>query len=104
MLHPTVLANLPQIEELCRRFHVCRLELFGSGTSDAFDPATSDFDFLVQFALPPDASALRSYFGLKEDLESLLGRKVDLVAPGKIINPYLARTVEASREVVYEAA
>lgn len=47
-------------------------------------------------------SALRQYFGFKEDLESLLGRSVDLVS-GEIENPYFLRSVEESREPLYAA-
>ncbi|WP_346291515.1 nucleotidyltransferase domain-containing protein [Sphaerothrix gracilis] len=41
----------PQIEELCRRNQVARLELFGSATSNRFQDPTSDIDFLVEFAV-----------------------------------------------------
>ena len=34
---------------LCRRFHVRRLELFGSATRKDFDTQRSDLDFLVDF-------------------------------------------------------
>ena len=37
------------LQELCQRFRVERLELFGSATRDDFDPDRSDFDFLVEF-------------------------------------------------------
>ena len=37
------------LTDLCRRFGVRRLELFGSAATDAFDPSRSDLDFLVEF-------------------------------------------------------
>ncbi len=46
-----------ELEEVCRRFHVRRLDLFGSAASDDFDPAGSDLDFLVEFD-PEAADAL----------------------------------------------
>ena len=36
-----------ELARLCVRYHVCRLELFGSAAGDRFDPARSDLDFLV---------------------------------------------------------
>ena len=42
-------AHLAEIPDLCRRFGVARLELFGSAASGAFDPQRSDLDFLVEF-------------------------------------------------------
>lgn len=46
---PLVLERLDDLRELCQRFRVQRLDLFGSATSTDFDPATSDLDFLVEF-------------------------------------------------------
>ena len=50
-----------------------------------------------------DALSLEMYFGFKEALEGLLGRPVDLVEPGVVRNPYLKASIEASRELVFEA-
>ena len=60
---------------LCRRFHVRRLDLFGSAARGDFNPERSDVDFLVEFERAhPDALSLRTYLGLKEALEALLIR------------------------------
>jgi len=70
----------PQIEELCRRYGVLRLRVFGSAVRDDWDAATSDFDFLVE--LEPERS-LFDLGGLQYDLQELLGRRVDVVTlPG----------------------
>lgn len=92
------------LRALCRRFHVRRLELFGSATRGDFDPDRSDIDFLVEFDRShPDALSLKTYLGLKELLEALLGRPVDLVEPTALRNPYLRAGIEGSREPVFEA-
>lgn len=88
---------------LCQRYGVRRLDVFGSATGGGFDAARSDVDFLVEFDPPPGMSRFDAYFGLKESLESLLGRPVDLVAPSALANPYFAEAVERSRESVYAA-
>jgi hypothetical protein len=93
-----------ELRALCRRFHVRRLDLFGSAARGDFDPERSDVDFLVEFdRTHPDALSLRTYFGLKEALEGLLGRPVDLVEPGAVRNPYLKASIEGSREPVFAA-
>jgi uncharacterized protein len=93
-----------ELAALCRRFHVRRLDLFGSAARGDFDPNRSDIDFLVEFDRnQPDALSLKSYFNLKEGLEALLGRPVDLVEPGAMRNPYLKASIEASREPVFAA-
>jgi len=92
-----------QIEALCRRFHVRRLELFGSVLRDDFDPARSDVDFLVEFDPSPDLNAFEAYFDLRRQLAELLGQPVDLVMPSAIRNPYVRAGIEAHREPVYAA-
>lgn len=93
-----------ELEELCRRFHVRRLDLFGSAAGDNFDAERSDLDFLVEFDRgAPGALSFDTFFGLKESLEALFGRSVDLVEPGAIRNPYLKASIEGSREPIFEA-
>lgn len=93
-----------EIAALCRRFHVRRLEVFGSAARGAdFDPARSDVDFLVAFTDHPDALSFRTYFGLKWALEELLGRPVDLVVEKAVENPYMKAGMNRSREPVFAA-
>ena len=66
-----------ELRDLCRRFHVRRLEVFGSAARGDFDPARSDIDFLVEFAEEDDD--LARFIDFKQALESLLARRVDLV-------------------------
>ena len=66
-----------ELAALCRRFHVRRLDVFGSAARGDFDPACSDLDFLVEFAAADDD--LARFVDFKEALEALLARRVDLV-------------------------
>lgn len=89
-----------ELSALCRRYGVRRLDLFGSAAIGAFDPARSDVDFLVDF--DEDAAGLFDrYFGLKESLEALYGRPVDLVSAGSLRNPYFIAAVNETRRLVY---
>ena len=93
-----------ELHALCRRFHVRRLDLFGSAARGDFDAGRSDLDFLVEFDRGhADAFSLRTFFALKESLESLFGRPVDLVESTALRNPYLKADIEASRELLFEA-
>jgi predicted nucleotidyltransferase len=93
-----------ELRALCRRFHVRRLDLFGSAARGDFDPRRSDIDFLVEFDRGhPDALSLKTFVGLKESLKDLFGRSVDLVEPCAMRNPYIKADIEGSREPVFEA-
>jgi predicted nucleotidyltransferase len=95
--------NRRQIEALCARFGVLRLEVFGSAAGEGFDPGRSDVDLLLDFGKEYDPSLARRYFGLKEALESLLGRGVDLVMVGALTNPYFIESVNRTRRLIYAA-
>jgi uncharacterized protein len=92
--------HIKDIPELCRRFGVSRLEIFGSATTGAFDPQRSDLDFLVSFNAD-ESNLFNRYFGLKESLEALYGRDVDLVMTGALKNRYFIDAVNRTRQLVY---
>lgn len=94
--------NREAIADLCRQYGVRRLAVFGSATTDEFDPDRSDVDFLVEFG-DNGNGGLDTYFGFKWALEELLGRPVDLVAPKALRNPYFAAEVHRTIEELYAA-
>lgn len=102
-MFPFLASKRAEIESVCRRRAVRRLEAFGSAVREDFDEATSDIDFLVEFDATNSLPALDRYFGLKEDLEILFGRPVDLVMPGAVTNPYLRAEIERDRRLLYAA-
>ena len=91
------------IQRLCGRHHVLRLELFGSAATGEHSSGTSDFDFVVEFPPLPAGAYSNSYFGLLEDLERLLGGPVELVVGSAIKNPFFRRSVEQTSALLYEA-
>jgi predicted nucleotidyltransferase len=97
-----LLLDRDAIARVCRAHGVSRLRMFGSATTDRFDPERSDVDFLVEFA-PGAADPFDDYFGLKEGLELLLGRSVDLVMVKAVRNPYFAASAASSAQDVYAA-
>jgi uncharacterized protein len=78
-----------ELRDLCRRFHVRRLDVFGSAARGDFDPVRSDVDFLVEFATQNDD--LARFLDFKQALEALLARRVDLVD---------RKAIEASRNYI----
>ena len=102
-MHSIIKEQASALTELCRRFHVRRLALFGSSLTRHFDPQSSDLDFLVEFEAIPAGQRSRTYFGLLEQLEALFGRPVDLVEASAVRNPYVKRQIEATQETLYGA-
>ena len=94
-------ANQDKISSLCEQRQVSRLELFGSATSDRFDPQTSDFDFLVEFAVQSPNGAAERFFGLRDGLANVLGHAIDLVELRAIQNPYFLEAIAPTRVVIY---
>ena len=91
------------LDELCRRYRVRSLFLFGSATRDDFDPGQSDVDLLVEFETMPQGGYADAYFGLLEGLEALFGREIDLVALSALRNPYMRADIERTRTLLYAA-
>lgn len=102
-MHPLIESNRATVAGVCRQFHVRRLEVFGSASQGDFDPQSSDLDFLIEFEPDSPQRALDAFFGLKEALESVFGRPVDLVVPEAVTNPYVRAGIEKTRQLLYAA-
>ncbi len=101
-MHAAIADKKEQLAELCRRYDVVRLEVFGSAARGTdFNSKTSDVDFLVEFDPDSDQPSFDRYFGLIGGLRDALGRPVDLVDTRAIRNPYLRVAIDQSRELVY---
>jgi uncharacterized protein len=100
---PALEGKIEQLVELCRRFQVTRLEIFGSAAAGAFRPDPSDLDFIVDFGDQPLGPWGARLVEFAEALETLFGRHVDLVLRRSIRNPYFRQAVDSSRRLVYEA-
>ena len=101
-MNPIVSERKQDLARLCEERRVERLDVFGSAVTGDFDPETSDLDFLVTFReSAADGDAFARQIGLKDALEALFGRKVDVVPERSITNEYFRANVEDTREAVY---
>ena len=101
-MHPNIAQSQQAIAQLCETLAVRRLDLFGSATQNKTD--ARDFDFVVELVPNQPASQARRCIALAEGLETLLGRRVDLVTQRSIRNPYFSRAIQGQRVAVYERA
>jgi predicted nucleotidyltransferase len=90
----------PEIKRLCKFLSVKSLYLVGSATRNDFTE-NSDVDILFEFQ--GDENRFNRYFTLKEQLEELFDRKVDLIEEEAVNNPYVKRNLQKDRVLVYAA-
>lgn len=94
--------NLHKIIELCKRFHVRRLWVFGSILTNRFNDR-SDVDLCVDF----DKSKIDvfdyadNFFDFQYALEELFGRKVDITEETAVSSPYFREELNQTRKLIY---
>ncbi len=94
--------NLQRIFELCRKHRVLSLSVFGSILTDRFNE-NSDVDLLVNFDTTDHEKwdYVTNYFDFRDALESLLGRKVDLIVEKGLKNKYFIANVNRTKQLIY---
>ena len=101
MIKPGIEIDSDAISNYCRKWRIIEFSLFGSVLREDFRPE-SDIDVLIRL----DDAAPWSYFEwveMKEELEALLGRRVDLVEVSGLRNPFRKQTIMSERQVFYAA-
>ena len=92
-----------RISAICVRHGVARLHVFGSAVRRSPRPEESDINLLVEFLPMEPYARVEAYFGLLEDLRKLLNAKIHLVMVGALKNPYIARSIEQTKKILYSA-
>ena len=92
-----------ELKDLCSRFGVKTLAVFGSVAQGEGFTDQSDLDFLVEFLAISPADNADSYFGLLAALRDLFNRGIDLLEVKAIDNPYLMEAINRHRVKLYAA-
>jgi predicted nucleotidyltransferase len=101
-VHPSLPVSLEELRPFCEKWKVKELALFGSAARGEMRP-DSDYDIMVEFE--PDARwSLWDLVPMHEEIQALLGRKVDLLEKAPIRNPYRRASIERDLIVIYAAA
>ncbi|MBK8683259.1 MAG: nucleotidyltransferase domain-containing protein [Bacteroidetes bacterium] len=93
-------SNIESIRKLCNTHYVETMYVFGSSINANFNDE-SDVDFLVKFKDIELENYFDNYMDFKLKLESLVGRKVDLLEEQTLKNPILIQSINRSKERVY---
>ena len=89
-----------QIKKICIELQLKQLDLFGSATTDNFGP-NSDLDIIVQFKKDDNINYFDNYFRLKEQLQNIFHRSIDIIIDGSVKNPYLKESISKTRIKIY---
>ena len=98
-----VKAKLPELINLCQQYKITSLYLFGSANTEQFDN-DSDIDLLVAFGDVDLFDYFDNFIELKEDLERIFGRKIDLIEEKTVKNPVLRRSIDRNKTLIYGRA
>ena len=91
--------DLARLSDICRRFGVAELAVFGS---TAREEATRDSDVDLLYVMEPGRRLGFAIDRLEDELAELLGRKVDLVSKASL-HPLLRDDVLAEARTLYAA-
>ena len=93
--------NIETIMQLCSTHKVNKMYVFGSVLKESFNK-DSDIDLIVDFDQIDLVDYADNYFDLKEQLESIFNRPVDLLEEKAIRNPYFKAQVDIEKQLIWE--
>lgn len=93
--------NIDKIAALCRKYKVAKLWVFGSILTDRFND-DSDVDFSVIFHYDQIQDLFLTFFDFIDELQQLLGRKIDLVDETAVKNSYFREELDRTKLLIYE--
>ena len=97
-----ILKRNSEIEVLCLNSGVKYLYVFGSAVTGKFNKKTSDFDFVVEIDDPDPVEKGVKLLSFWDQLENLFQRKVDLLTESSIKNPYLRKSMNSTKVLIYD--
>ena len=89
------------IPECCQRWKIREFSILGSALRDDFS-ATSDVDVLVDFNHGV-AWGIDEWIAMRDELEAVFGRRVDLVSRASLRNPFRRSEILRTRKVLHAA-
>ena len=93
-------ATRQRVAEICRRYRVRKLSLFGSLAAGQERP-DSDVDLLVEFT-PGQAPSGFALVDMQQELAEVFGRRVDLAFPSILENPWRRRAIEPQLQTLFQ--
>jgi predicted nucleotidyltransferase len=89
---------------LCKAHDVKYLYAFGSATNDHFNPQSSDIDLMVEIDEADPVKRGENLLSLWDAFERFFNRKVDLLTDASIKNPFLRKSIDAGKVLIYDGS
>lgn len=99
-----IFRNKEKFERICTAHQVRSLYAFGSSTNKHFDQTSSDIDLFVEIDEQDPLKKGEMLISFWDKLESFFGRKVDLLTPQSLQNPYLKSNIEDTKLLIYDGS
>ena len=90
--------------DVCKAHNVRYIYAFGSSVTDKFDKSASDIDLLVEIDDADPVGRGEKLISLWDTFEDFFQRKVDLLTEASIHNPYLRKSIDATKILIYDGA
>ena len=103
MTTPRIDIPMDKLVELCKRWNIVELSLFGSVLREDFTPE-SDVDVMIVLADEITISSFDDWLAIRDELSELFDhRKIDQVERKRIINPFMRHSILTTRKAIYAA-
>jgi len=102
IIQEQILSDRLNFINLCKVHSVKYLYAFGSSTNDKFDKEKSDIDLLVEIDDPDPLERGDKLLSLWDTFETFFKRKVDLLTDSSIRNPYLRKSIDSTKVLIYD--
>lgn len=103
VIHDLIDTRQQEFYDLCKAYSVRRMFAFGSSVRGNFNYEESDIDLLVEIDEKNPVAKGEKIILLWDKLEGFFKCKVDLLTTLSVRNPYLKQSIDASKELIYEA-
>ena len=103
-LQKEIKGNITDFGAMCKAHSVKYLFAFGSSITETFDKENSDIDFLVDIDDPDPIERGEKLISLWDTFENFFKRKVDLLTETSIHNPYLRKSIDSTKVLIYDGS
>jgi len=99
-----ILKRANDFSALCKNHKVKSLYAFGSSTNSNFNFEESDIDLLVEIDAKDPIERGEKLMSFWDMMESFFNRKVDLLTESSIRNPFLRKSIDSTKVLIYDGA